>query len=239
MIKDRKVNATFQQPSAPPPPPPPPKPKFTLTVAVTGPGTVASTTAGILCGTDCTQDYDQGAVVTLAPLTSSGARFIGWGVACTGTGLCVVTMDASKSVTAKFLMQGARPPETRPLPNAGDVVNQVTVDHPYKLIMRFLCYSRSELFLTNLYRDVLGRAIDPVSLALLGPKLSAGMPPKEAALGRAPEPRVPLAPDRRVLHGVPQSRPQPHRAGSRTGAARRRHRRREPRGRAARLSRDT
>jgi hypothetical protein len=183
MIKDRKVNAAFQQPSAPPPPPPPPKPKFTLTVAVTGPGTVASTTAGILCGTDCTQDYDQGTVVTLAPLISSGARFVGWGNACTGTGLCVVTMDASKSATAGFLMQGARPPETRPLPNAGDIVNQVTVDHPYKLIMRFLCYSRNELFLTNLYRDVLGRAIDPVSLALLGPKLSAGMPPKEAALG--------------------------------------------------------
>jgi uncharacterized repeat protein (TIGR02543 family) len=185
MTKDRKVNATFQQPPAPPPPPPPPppKPKFTLTVAVTGPGMVASTAAGILCGTDCTQEYDQGTGVTLAPLTGSGARFVGWGGACTGTDLCKVTMDAAKSVTATFLMQGARPPETRPLPGAGDIVNQVTVDHPYKLTMRFLCYSRNELFLTSLYRDVLGRAIDPVSLALLGPKLSAGMPPKEAALG--------------------------------------------------------
>ena len=182
MTKNRSVNATFQKPSEPPPPPPP-TPKFTLTVAVTGPGTVASTAAGIFCGTDCTQEYDQGTVVTLAPLTGSGARFVGWGGACTGTDLCKVTMDAAKSVTAKFLMQGARPPETRPLPGAGDIVNQVTVEHPYMLTMRFLCYSRSELFLTNLYRDVLGRAIDPVSLALLGPKLSAGMPPKEAALG--------------------------------------------------------
>ena len=144
---------------------------------------MASTTAGILCGADCTQDYDQGTGVTLAPLPSDGARFVGWGGACTGTDLCKVTMDAAKSVTARFLMRGARPPEAKPLPNAGDIVNQVTVDHPYKLTLRFLCYSRNELFLTNLYRDVLGRAIDPVSLALLGPKLSAGMPPKEAALG--------------------------------------------------------
>jgi len=185
MTKNRKVNATFQQPSEPPPtpPPPPPKPKFTLTVAVTGPGTVASTTPDIVCGTDCTQDYDQGASVTLAPLPGDGARFAGWGGACTGMGLCTVTMDASKSATAKFAVRGARTPETKPLPNAGDIVNQVTVDHLYKLTMRFLCYSRNELFLTNLYRDVLERPIDPLSLASLAPKLNAGTPAKDVALG--------------------------------------------------------
>jgi uncharacterized repeat protein (TIGR02543 family) len=185
MTKNRKVDATFQQPSGPPPPPPPPppKPKSTLTVAVTGPGTVASTTAGIVCGTDCTQDYDQGASVTLAPVPNDGARFAGWGGACTGTGLCSVTMDASKSATAKFSVRGARTPETQPLPNAGDIVNQVTVDRPYSLTMRFLCYSRNELFLTNLYRDVLERPIDPLSLAVLAPKLNAGTPAKDIALG--------------------------------------------------------
>jgi uncharacterized repeat protein (TIGR02543 family) len=182
MTKNRSVNATFQKPSGPPPPPPP-KPRFTLTVAVAGPGTAASTTAGILCGTDCTQDYDQGTGVALAPLANDGARFVGWGGDCSGMGLCEVTMDAAKSVTAKFLVRGARPPETRPLPGAGDIVNQVTVNHPYKLTLRFLCYSRNELFLTNLYRDVLERPIDPISLAILAPKLSTGTPPQDVALG--------------------------------------------------------
>jgi List-Bact-rpt repeat protein/uncharacterized protein DUF4214 len=187
MTKSRKVNATFQQPSVepppPPPPPPPPKPKFTLTVAVTGPGMVASTTAGIVCGSDCAQDYDQGASVTLAPLPNDGARFAGWGGACTGTALCMMTMDGSKTATAKFSVRGARTPETQPLPNAGDIVNQGTVNHLYNLTMRFVCYSRNELFLTNLYRDVLGRPVDPLSLAALAPKLNAGTPAKDVALG--------------------------------------------------------
>jgi hypothetical protein len=181
MTKNRNVNATFLQPSGPPPPPPP-KPKFTLSVAVTGPGTVASTTAGILCGADCTQDYDQGVVVTLAPLPGDGARFVGWGGACTEADPCKVTMDASKTATATFLIRGTRPPEVKPLPGAGDIVNQVTATHPYNLTLRFLCYSRNELFLTNLYRDVLERPIDPISLAILAPKLNSGTPPKDVAL---------------------------------------------------------
>jgi hypothetical protein len=81
---------------------------YTLTVskAGTGTGTVTSSPSGIACGATCSADYDHGTPVTLnaAPdaLTST---FTGWSGACSGTGSCVVTMDAAKSVTATFGLQ--------------------------------------------------------------------------------------------------------------------------------------
>ncbi len=73
-----------------------------LTVTVTGSGTVRSTPAGIRCGTDCTEDYAAGTVVTLTANAGQGTSFTGWSGACTGTGTCTVTMDAAKTVTATF-----------------------------------------------------------------------------------------------------------------------------------------
>ena len=49
--------------------------------------------------------YKVGTIVTAAPLASVGWRFTGWSGACTGTGTCVVTMNADKSVTAGFAIQ--------------------------------------------------------------------------------------------------------------------------------------
>ena len=79
---------------------------FDLTVvkAGSGAGTVTSSPAGIGCGIDCTETYDTGTVVTLTAVAASGSRFAGWsGGGCTGTGTCVTTMDASKTVTATFI----------------------------------------------------------------------------------------------------------------------------------------
>ena len=78
--------------------------QYTLTVskAGTGSGTVTSSPAGINCGTDCTEPYNYGTVVTLTAAASTGSTFGGWSGACTGTGTCTVTMDAAKSVTATF-----------------------------------------------------------------------------------------------------------------------------------------
>ena len=78
---------------------------FPLTVskAGTGDGTVSSTPAGIDCGAACQADFVAGTVVTLTTATETGFIFAGWqGEGCNGTGVCQVTMDAAKHVTATF-----------------------------------------------------------------------------------------------------------------------------------------
>ena len=77
---------------------------FPLTVlkAGSGQGTVTSAPAGIDCGADCSESYAQGSVITLTPTPATGSTFAGWSGACTGTGACVVTMNAAQSVTATF-----------------------------------------------------------------------------------------------------------------------------------------
>jgi Ca2+-binding RTX toxin-like protein len=81
-------------------------PQFTLTVSKsgTGSGSVSSSPAGIDCGADCTQDYDETATVTLSASPAAGSTFTGWsGAGCSGTGPCQVTMSAARSVTATFV----------------------------------------------------------------------------------------------------------------------------------------
>jgi hypothetical protein len=80
---------------------------FTLTVSKSGNGTVTSTPAGISCGGDCSEIYTSGTMVTLtATPQNKNFTFTGWsGAGCTGTGLCTVTMDANKTVTAAFARQ--------------------------------------------------------------------------------------------------------------------------------------
>ncbi|HEY3065602.1 MAG TPA: galactose oxidase-like domain-containing protein, partial [Methylomirabilota bacterium] len=82
---------------------PPPVTSFTLTVSRSGPGSVTSSPAGINCGNSCSAAYAQGTVVTLTAVPNrNNARFVEWTGACSGTGACTVTMDAAKSVTARF-----------------------------------------------------------------------------------------------------------------------------------------
>ncbi len=78
---------------------------LTATLAGTGGGSVASTPAGINCGTTCTANYNHGVMVTLAATPNSTSLFTSWGGACTGSGTCVVTMDQARTVTATFTLQ--------------------------------------------------------------------------------------------------------------------------------------
>jgi hypothetical protein len=77
----------------------------TLTVSKRGrgSGTVSSSPPGIQCGTDCSETYASGTSVTLTAVPSAGSAFAGWAGACSGTAPCVVTMNASKAVTARFI----------------------------------------------------------------------------------------------------------------------------------------
>jgi len=73
-----------------------------LRVTKTGSGTVTSSPAVIRCGTTCSAAVAYGTQVTLTAATAVGASFNGWGGACSGTGTCQVTMDASRDVSAAF-----------------------------------------------------------------------------------------------------------------------------------------
>ena len=83
----------------------------TLTVSKdgTGSGIVTSAPAGISCGSDCSEAYNDDTSVTLTAVADLGSTFTGWSGACTSTGSCVVTMDAAKSVTATFTLDEELP----------------------------------------------------------------------------------------------------------------------------------
>lgn len=81
---------------------PPPAPTFDLTVTVVGDGSVESTPAGINTAVEQTAKFAEDSDVTLKAIPATGFQFDGWTGDCTGTGDCVVTMDAAKAVTATF-----------------------------------------------------------------------------------------------------------------------------------------
>ena len=80
--------------------------EYSLTVSKGGSGTgaVTSSPVGVDCGVDCNEIYNSGTVVTLTATPATGSTFSGWSGACTGTGNCVVTIDAAKSLTANFTL---------------------------------------------------------------------------------------------------------------------------------------
>ena len=82
---------------------------YMLTVNITsavshegsGNGSVKSSPAGISCGSDCSEAYSAGTVISLTPVPSGGSAFGGW----SGDSDCldgILTMNANKSCTATF-----------------------------------------------------------------------------------------------------------------------------------------
>ena len=75
--------------------------KSTLSITKTGSGTVTSSPAGINCGSDCSESYTSGTIVTLNATAAGGSVFTGW----SGNSDCTdgaVTMNSSKTCTATF-----------------------------------------------------------------------------------------------------------------------------------------
>ena len=76
---------------------------LTVTPAGAGSGTVISLPAGINCGNTCSASYNSGTSVTLTATSALGSLFTGWtGGGCSGTGTCMVTMNAAYFITATF-----------------------------------------------------------------------------------------------------------------------------------------
>ena len=77
---------------------------LTLDVSGPGTGTIVSSPPGIDCGTDCSQDFPSGTIVTLTPIAAdSDSSFVGWGgVDCPPLEPCTFTMQFAGTVTAVF-----------------------------------------------------------------------------------------------------------------------------------------
>jgi hypothetical protein len=81
---------------------------YALTINKTGMGIVTSSPSAINCGTDCSEEgYAPHTQVTLTATPLNDGKFIGaflgWsGGGCSGTGECIVTMDADKQISALF-----------------------------------------------------------------------------------------------------------------------------------------
>ena len=71
-------------------------------LAGTANGTVTSSPVGISCAPTCSASFSSGTTVKLTATAAAGAFFAGWSGACQGTGICSLTVNANKSVTATF-----------------------------------------------------------------------------------------------------------------------------------------
>ncbi len=77
-----------------------------LTVRALGNGTgTIRSSAGIDCGTDCSEEVHPGTQVQLVATPAPGSTFLGWsGGGCSGTGICMVVVDEAMTVDAMFAM---------------------------------------------------------------------------------------------------------------------------------------
>jgi hypothetical protein len=73
---------------------------YTLTVARNGTGSGIVTATGINCGSDCSQSYANGSLVTLTAMAAAGSTFAGWSGSGCSSG--TVTITGNTSCTATF-----------------------------------------------------------------------------------------------------------------------------------------
>ncbi len=94
MNEARNVTATFTPVTA-----------YTLTVSVSGNGTVhSSLMPDINCSAGaCSGTYNSDTILYLVATPADGSLFTGWSGACSGTEVCNVTMDQAKTVQAGFV----------------------------------------------------------------------------------------------------------------------------------------
>ncbi len=76
---------------------------FLVKIQKTGTGTgVVTGDLGVDCGTICTSSAPAGTSVMLSASPDTSSRFAGWTGPCTGADICVLTLNADKTVGAQF-----------------------------------------------------------------------------------------------------------------------------------------
>ncbi|MCA1825426.1 MAG: hypothetical protein LC689_00620 [Myxococcales bacterium] len=88
---------------------PPAVEQVTLAITTSGDGAVHG---DVDCRGACTQRFAKGSKVALQAVADSGAKFAGWGGACSGDS-CALTLDADTAVTATFTRPPPPPPTHR------------------------------------------------------------------------------------------------------------------------------
>jgi uncharacterized repeat protein (TIGR02543 family) len=110
-------------------PTPPVVVTYGLTTGVTGSGAISSSPAGVSCNAaSCVNSFTSGSVFALTATPASGYKFDGWVGVCSGTTTCNVTMDAAKSVTAKFSAVPVKPVLSVTISGSGTVVSAGILD---------------------------------------------------------------------------------------------------------------
>ena len=84
-----------------------------LKINTTGNGLVRG--VGADCRGSCTTQLPVGTQVHLVAVPDSGASFVAWSGACSGTGGCDLTLDADREVSATFASAPLPPPDQRRL----------------------------------------------------------------------------------------------------------------------------
>ena len=85
--------------------------KVNLRLTTSGTGLVRG--AGADCRGSCSAQYSAGAQVHLVAVPDSGASFMSWAGACSGTGGCDLTLDADREVSATFVATTPPPAQHR------------------------------------------------------------------------------------------------------------------------------
>lgn len=79
---------------------------ITVSVDNAAGGSVVSRPSGINCGSSCSSSFTANSSVTLQAYTSSSYwKFNGWTGDCSGSGLCIIMVNGSKSVKANFILR--------------------------------------------------------------------------------------------------------------------------------------
>jgi hypothetical protein len=91
----------------------------TLTVVVTGPGSVSAPAEALVCRASCT--WSVGTEVTLTAVAGAGAGFLRWRGACEGTegATCTLSLPTDAAVQAVFGAFAITPPSGPPPPPTG------------------------------------------------------------------------------------------------------------------------
>jgi hypothetical protein len=76
--------------------------QHTLSVSITGNGSITSTPAGIACPGRCSASFADGSAVELIATPAAHMALASWGGACAGTGSCVTRLLADTGVRAAF-----------------------------------------------------------------------------------------------------------------------------------------